>query len=65
MPDYLRLERGFSPDTIALLKSMGHDVRIMPTMGRVQTVQRQGDLFLGTSDSRHSDGAAIGVETTQ
>jgi gamma-glutamyltranspeptidase/glutathione hydrolase len=61
LPDFVRLERGFSPDTIALLQKMGHEVRIMPTMGRVQTVQRRGDFFLGASDPRNPDGAALGV----
>ena len=61
LPDFLRLERGYSPDTIALLQKMGHEVRIMPAMGRVQTVQRRGDLFLGASDPRNPDGAALGI----
>jgi gamma-glutamyltranspeptidase/glutathione hydrolase len=61
LPDFLRLERGFSPDTIALLKQMGHEVRIMPAMGRVQTVQRKGGHFLGASDPRSPDGAALGL----
>ena len=64
MPDYLRIERGISPDTIVLLKQMGHDVRIMPTMGRVQTVQHTQSRFFGASDPRNPDGAAIGVERT-
>ena len=64
LPDFLRLERGFSPDTIALLQKMGHEVRIMPAMGRVQTVQRHGDLFLGASDPRNPDGAAHGLALT-
>jgi gamma-glutamyltranspeptidase/glutathione hydrolase len=61
VPDYLRLERGFSPDTIALLQKMGHEVRIMPAMGRVQTVQRTGTQFFGASDPRNPDGAAFGI----
>ena len=61
LPDFLRLERGFSPDTVVLLKNMGHEVRIMPTMGRVQTVQRQSNLFWGASDPRNPDGAALGL----
>ena len=65
MPDYLRIERGISPDTIRLLKDKGHDVRVMPTMGRVQTVQQQGQLFFGASDPRNPDGAAIGIESIQ
>ncbi len=62
MPDFLRIERGISPDTIALLKQMGHDVRIMPTMGRAQTVQTINGQFFGASDPRNPDGAAIGIE---
>ena len=61
LPDFLRLEQGFSPDTIALLKNMGHEVRVMPAMGRVQTVQRRGNLFVGASDPRNPDGAALGL----
>ena len=65
MPDFLRIERGISPDTIRLLKDKGHEVRIMPTMGRVQTVQQQGNVFFGASDPRNPDGAAIGIENIQ
>lgn len=65
MPDYLRIERGISPDTIRLLKDKGHEVRVMPTMGRVQTVQQQGKVFFGASDPRNPDGAAIGIESIQ
>lgn len=64
MPDYLRLESTVSPDTIAVLKKMGHETRIMPAMGRVQTVQRHDHYFLGASDPRNPDGAAIGLEST-
>ena len=62
LPDMLRLERGISPDTIALLKALGHDVKVMPTMGRVQTVQFDNGLYWGASDPRNPDGAAIGIE---
>lgn len=65
MPDYLRIERGISPDTIKLLKDKGHDVRVMPTMGRVQTVQQVNGIFFGASDPRNPDGAAIGIESIQ
>ena len=60
VPDYLRLERGFSPDTIVLLQKMGHEVMVMPAMGRVQTVQRKGAQFFGASDPRNPDGTALG-----
>jgi len=40
LPDYIRVEQGFSPDTLAILRAMGHEVRVMGTMGRIQSVQR-------------------------
>lgn len=65
MPDFLRIERGISPDTIDVLKQKGHDVRVMPTMGRVQTVQKNHGVLFGASDPRNPDGAAIGIESIQ
>ncbi len=62
VPDFMRVERGFSPDTLRILNGMGHEVKVMPVMGREQTVQRDGDLFLGAADPRNPDGAAIGLE---
>ena len=62
MPDQIRLEKGFSPDTIKLLQGMGHDVRILPAMGSLQTVKiDDAGQFWGASDPRRIDGAAIGV----
>jgi len=61
-PDFIRVERGFSPDTIKLLETMGHTVKVMPTMGRIQTVQRNGTLFMGASDPRNPDGAPVGID---
>lgn len=65
MPDYLRIEKGLSPDTIRLLKDKGHELRVMPTMGRVQTVQQQHGFLFGATDPRNPDGAAIGIERVQ
>lgn len=65
MPDYLRIEKGLSPDTIRLLKDKGHELRVMPTMGRVQTVQQQQGFLFGATDPRNPDGAAIGIERVQ
>ncbi len=62
MPDFLRVEKGFSPDTLKILEAMGHNVKVMPTMGREQTVQHEGNLFFGASDPRNPDGAAIGID---
>src|SRR6185312_7071947 len=38
-PDELRVEKGISPDTLALLRSYGQHVVVKPTMGKTQTIQ--------------------------
>jgi len=53
MPDELRLEEsGFSPDTIALLESRGHQVRRRGYQGEVCAIQRKDGWLLGAPDSR-------------
>ncbi|WP_343591603.1 gamma-glutamyltransferase [Paracidovorax wautersii] len=59
-PDELRVERGLSPDTIALLKARGHNVVVKPTMGRTQTIQLRGGALYGYSDPRNPDGKTLG-----
>jgi len=60
LPDVLRVEKGFSPDTLRLLAQMGHQVRVSPVMGRTQTIQIEPDRLLGASDPRHPDGYTAG-----
>lgn len=60
MPDELRVERGFSPDTLRLLRDMGQTVAVKPAMGRTETIQIRDGLFLGAADPRNPDGAALG-----
>ena len=60
MPDKLRLEKGFSQDTLNLLKARGHKIVVKPAMGRTQTIQVQGDRLLGASDPRNPDGRTLG-----
>lgn len=59
-PDELRIEKGFSPDTIKLLKDKGQNVVVKPTMGRTQTIQVQGNELWGYSDPRNPDGKTLG-----
>ena len=59
-PDELRIEKGLSPDTIALLKQRGHNVVLKPAMGRTQTIQRRGGMLYGASDPRNPDGRTLG-----
>jgi gamma-glutamyltranspeptidase/glutathione hydrolase len=59
-PDKLYLERGISPDTVSLLKTMGHDVDYSPAvvLARVESIiLRDGWLEAG-SDGRGSGKAA-------
>jgi gamma-glutamyltranspeptidase/glutathione hydrolase len=52
-PDVLRLESGFSPDTVRLLRERGHNVNTpQPSMGSVQTAAYKDGLFRGASDPR-------------
>jgi len=59
-PDELRIEKGLSPDTIALLKARGHNVQLKASMGRTQTIQLRGDAMYGYSDPRNPDGKTFG-----
>lgn len=60
VPDRLRVEKGLSQDTIDILKSMGHDVRVTNTIGSTQTVMRKGKFFFGAADPRRPGAAAKG-----
>ena len=60
LPDELRIERGLSPDTIALLRGMGHNVVERQAMGVTQTIQITPTGFYGYSDQRDPNGAARG-----
>jgi len=59
-PDELRIEKGISPDTVALLKARGHNVALKASMGRTQTIQMQGGMLYGYSDPRNPDGKTLG-----
>jgi gamma-glutamyltranspeptidase/glutathione hydrolase len=60
-PDELRLEKGFSPDTIRLLKQKGQNVVVKPTMGSTQSIMvaPNGTLY-GAADPRSVDDLAAG-----
>src|SRR5262249_35734121 len=54
MPDRLSLERGVSPDTVALLQSWGHQVDYNPgiVLARVEVILNEGKWLAGASDGR-------------
>lgn len=60
LPDVLRVEKGLSPDTMAILQKQGYKVSVQPTMGRTQTIQLRDDGLYGYSDPRNPDGATLG-----
>ncbi|BCN40032.1 gamma-glutamyltransferase [Alicycliphilus denitrificans] len=59
-PDELRIEKGFSNDTLALLRQWGHNVALKPSMGRTQTIQIRDGVLYGASDPRNPDGQTLG-----
>lgn len=59
-PDELRVEKGFSPDTLALLRQWGHKVALKASMGRSQTIEVRDGLLRGASDPRNPDGKTLG-----
>lgn len=59
-PDKLSLEKGFSPDTVALLKSRGHTVDSISTVANVEAIVVQKDGWLAGGSDRRSHGKAAG-----
>lgn len=61
LPDELRLEKGFSPDTIKLLRQKGQNVKVQPAMGSTQSIMigRDGTLY-GAADPRTPGDLAAG-----
>ncbi|WP_084669154.1 gamma-glutamyltransferase [Spirulina major] len=60
LPDQLYVEEGISPDTIALLRLMGHDVQPQYAAGSVQSILIEGDRITGASDPRKPDALTLG-----
>jgi len=59
LPDQLVMERGFSPDTIALLKARGHTVRLVSGIGEVAAIEARDGQLEGAADPR-TEGTAKG-----
>lgn len=59
-PDQLQLEEGISPDTQALLRSLGHQLQRSTAMGSANSVELlPGGGSLGVADPRRPEGAAV------
>ena len=59
MPDVLRMEPGFSPDAVALLKARGHTVQIEDHQGEVAAIRISDGWLEGDADPR-TEGTARG-----
>jgi gamma-glutamyltranspeptidase / glutathione hydrolase len=61
-PDKLSLERGISPDTVAILKTRGYDVDYAPgvVLAQVAAIVSDGGWLQGGSDGRSAMGKAAG-----
>lgn len=59
LPDQIVLERGFSPDTIALLKARGHNIKIVNQIGEVAAIEARDGWLEGAADPR-TEGVARG-----
>ncbi|MBT5856333.1 gamma-glutamyltransferase [bacterium] len=67
LPDELRIESGFNPDTLELLKQKGHSPVLKQAMGSTQSIIRRlnptsktGVTLSGASDPRKSGSLTIG-----
>jgi gamma-glutamyltranspeptidase/glutathione hydrolase len=63
LPDTISYEEhGFSPDTIAILKKMGHNLRQAGNQGTAQVIVYNvaDDMLEGGHDRRSPDGGAAG-----
>ncbi|ATJ81858.1 gamma-glutamyltransferase [Halomonas beimenensis] len=61
LPDELRIEAGFSPDTLALLEARGHTISQEAAMGAAQSIVIEDGRFHGGADPRRSTSSAMGL----
>ncbi len=60
LPDILRVEQGFSPDTLSLLYARGHRIEPADAMGSAQSILRTPEGLFGASDPRTPDARVAG-----
>lgn len=61
LPDELRIEDGFSPDTVRILENMGHHVVQKSAMGASQSILINDNGFHGGADPRRETSSALGM----
>lgn len=61
MPDQLRLEEGFSADTVRILENMGHNLKVGErTSGRTNSIMLENGWLYGATDTRRPGGWVAG-----
>ena len=61
LPDQLQAEQGISPDTVRLLREMGHDVlQSNRTFGRTHSIMLEDGRLYGATDTRRPEGWVAG-----
>lgn len=60
LPDEIRVEKGLSADTVALLEAMGHKVAVKSVMGSTQSIIRLPEGLYGYSDPRRRNALTAG-----
>ncbi len=60
LPDELRVETSLNHDTISLLETKGHKVKVQSAMGSTQSIMVTYQGIFGASDPRHSGSEAVG-----
>jgi gamma-glutamyltranspeptidase/glutathione hydrolase len=59
LPDTLSIERGYSPDTIALLEKRGYKIRHVISQGECAAIMMENGWLMGAADPR-TEGTAAG-----
>ena len=61
LPDEIRIEEGFSPETIQILEEKGHTVNQKAAMGAIQSIMIRDGIMYGGADPRRSTSLAKGL----
>lgn len=61
LPDELRIEEGFSPATVRILREKGHKVKRKSAMGASQSILIDKGILNGAADPRRSTALAVGL----
>ncbi len=60
LPDEIRIEEGFSIDTLKLLEKKGHKIKQKSSMGAIQSIMIKDGIYYGAADPRRSTSSAKG-----